>query len=57
MESLIESGNYRMQSEEIRESLHLLRGKKDLIHLQVLRDLKTEGVSSGEPVAWENMHS
>lgn len=28
MESLIESGNYRMQSEEIRESLHLLREKQ-----------------------------
>ncbi|EAN1627455.1 type II toxin-antitoxin system ParD family antitoxin [Salmonella enterica subsp. enterica serovar Reading] len=41
IESLIESGDYRTQSEVIRESLRLLREKL------------AEGLSSGEPVAWE----
>lgn len=42
IESLIESGDYRTQSEVIRES-----------RPQALRDLLAEGLSSGEPEAWE----
>lgn len=53
IESLIESGDYRTQSEVIRESLRLLREKKADSRLQALRDLLAEGLSSGEPVAWE----
>ncbi|MBC6504687.1 type II toxin-antitoxin system ParD family antitoxin [Citrobacter freundii] len=53
IESLIESGDYRTQSEVIRESLRLLREKQAESRLQALRDLLAEGLSSGEPVAWE----
>jgi len=53
IESLIESGDYRTQSEVIRESLRLLREKQAESRLQTLRDLLAEGLSSGEPVVWE----
>ena len=53
IESLIESGDYRTQSEVIRESLRLLREKQAESRLQALRDLLAEGRSSGEPVSWE----
>ena len=53
IESLIESDDYRTQSEVIRESLRLLREKQAESRLQALRDLLAEGLSSGEPVAWE----
>ncbi|ECW0828577.1 TPA: type II toxin-antitoxin system ParD family antitoxin [Salmonella enterica] len=53
IEYLIESGDYRTQSEVIRESLRLLREKQAESRLQVLRDLLAEGLSSGEPVEWE----
>ncbi|EBB6210720.1 MULTISPECIES: type II toxin-antitoxin system ParD family antitoxin [unclassified Salmonella] len=53
IESLIESGYYRTQSEVIRESLRLLREKQAESRLQALRDLLAEGLSSGEPVEWE----
>ena len=53
IESLIESGDYRTQSEVIRESLRLLREKQAESRLQALRDLVAEGLSSGEPVTWE----
>lgn len=53
IESLIKSGDYRTQSEVIRESLRLLREKQAESRLQVLRDLLAEGLSSGEPVEWE----
>ncbi|EKD3594856.1 type II toxin-antitoxin system ParD family antitoxin [Salmonella enterica] len=53
IESLIESGDYRTQSEVIRESLRLLREKQAESRLQTLRDLLAEGLSSGELVAWE----
>lgn len=56
IESLIESGDYRTQSEVIRESLRLLREKQAesrLQALQALRDLLAEGLSSGEPQVWE----
>lgn len=53
IESLIKSGDYRTQSEVIRESLRLLREKQAESRLQALRDLLAEGMSSGEPVEWE----
>lgn len=53
IESLIASGDYRTQSEVIRESLRLLREKQAESRLQALRDLLAEGLSSGEPQVWE----
>ena len=53
IESLIEAGDYRTQSEVIRESLRLLREKQAESRLQTLRDLLAEGLSSGEPQARE----
>lgn len=51
IESLIESGDYRTQSEVIRESLRLLREKQAESRLQALRELLAEGLNSGEPQA------
>lgn len=53
IESLIESGDYRTQSEVIRESLRLLREKQAESRLQALRDMLAEGLSSGEARPWE----
>lgn len=53
IESLIESGDYRTQSEVIRESLRLMREKQAESRLQTLRNLLAEGLSSGGPVEWE----
>ncbi|EKY4302368.1 TPA: type II toxin-antitoxin system ParD family antitoxin [Salmonella enterica] len=53
IEYLIESGDYRTQSEVIREALRLLREKQAESRLQALRDLLAEGLSSGEPIEWE----
>lgn len=51
----IESGDYRTQSEAIRETLRLLREKQAESRLQALRDLLAEGLSSGDSVEWEKM--
>lgn len=53
IESLIESGDYRTQSEVIRESLRLLREKQAESRLQALRDMLAEGLDSGEAQPWE----
>ncbi len=53
IESLIESGDYRTQSEVIRESLRLLREKQAESRLQALRDMLAEGLSSGAAQPWE----
>lgn len=53
IESLIESGDYRTQSEVIRESLRLLREKQAESRLQALRDMLAEGLSCGEAQPWE----
>jgi len=53
IESLIASGDYRTQSEVIRDSLRLLREKQAESKLQTLRDLLAEGISSGEPQTWD----
>lgn len=53
IESLIESGDYRTQSEVIRESLRLLREKQAESRLQALRDMLAGGLNSGEAQPWE----
>lgn len=53
IESLIKLGDYRTQSEVIRESLRLQREKQAESRLQALRDLLAEGLSSAEVVEWE----
>lgn len=57
IESLIESGDYRTQSEVIRESLRLLREKQAESRLQALRDMLAEGLSSGEAQPWKRTRS
>lgn len=57
IESLIESGDYRTQSEVIRESLRLLREKQAESRLQALRDMLAEGLSSGEAQLWKRTRS
>ncbi|GKV86773.1 type II toxin-antitoxin system ParD family antitoxin [Pectobacterium atrosepticum] len=52
VESLVESGDYRTQSEVIREALRMLREKQAESDLQTLRHLIAEGISSGEPQEW-----
>lgn len=52
IDSLVQSGDYRTQSEVLRDALRLLREKQAASHLQTLRDLLAEGVSSGMPETW-----
>ncbi|AIK15401.1 type II toxin-antitoxin system ParD family antitoxin [Pectobacterium atrosepticum] len=53
VESLVESGDYRTQSEVIREALRMLREKQAESDLQTLRHLIAEGINSGEPQEWD----
>ncbi|HVE44471.1 MAG TPA: type II toxin-antitoxin system ParD family antitoxin [Gammaproteobacteria bacterium] len=53
VESLVESGDYRSNSEVLRESLRLLREKRAASKLEQLRHLIDEGEASGDPVAWD----
>lgn len=53
IDSLVESGDYRTQSEVLRDALRLLREKQAESRLQQLRDLLAEGISSGTPQVWE----
>ncbi|MEQ9876751.1 type II toxin-antitoxin system ParD family antitoxin [Pectobacterium aroidearum] len=52
VESLVESGDYRTQSEVIREALRMLREKQAESDLKTLRQLIAEGINSGEPQEW-----
>ncbi len=52
VELLVESGDYRTQSEVIREALRMLREKQAESDLQTLRHLLAEGINSGEPQEW-----
>ncbi|MRT51351.1 MULTISPECIES: type II toxin-antitoxin system ParD family antitoxin [Enterobacteriaceae] len=52
IDSLVKSGDYRTQSEVLRDALRLLREKQAESRLQALRDLLAEGISSGEAVTW-----
>ena len=53
IDSLVESGDYRTQSEVLRDALRLLREKQAESRLQQLRDLLAEGIRSGAPQVWE----
>ncbi len=52
VESLVESGGYKTNSEVIREGLRLLQEKQAASRLEALRRLINEGENSGEPVNW-----
>ena len=50
---LVDSGDYRSNSEVLRESLRLLREKQATSKLEQLRHLIDEGESSGDPLIWD----
>ena len=50
VELLVESGDYRSNSEVLRESLRLLREKQAASKLEQLRHLIDEGEQSGDPL-------
>lgn len=52
---LVDSGDYRSNSEVLRESLRLLREKQAASKLEQLRQLIDEGEGSGDPLIW-NAH-
>lgn len=52
VESLVESGNYKTNSEVVRDGLRLLQEKQAESKLETLRKLINEGENSGEPVDW-----
>ncbi|HAT6805106.1 TPA: type II toxin-antitoxin system ParD family antitoxin [Citrobacter freundii] len=54
IDSLVQAGDYRTQSEVMRDALRLLREKQAESRLQVLRDLLAEGISSGDAVPWDH---
>lgn len=53
VESLVDSGDYRSNSEVLRESLRLLREKHAESKLEQLRHLIDEGEASGDPLTWD----
>ncbi|WP_437891409.1 type II toxin-antitoxin system ParD family antitoxin [Phytobacter sp. V91] len=53
VESLIAAGDYRTQSEVVRDSLRLLREQQAQSRLNHLRSLLAEGLASGEAKKWE----
>jgi antitoxin ParD1/3/4 len=53
VESLVDSGDYRSNSEVLRESLRLLREKQAESKLEQLRHLIDEGEASGDPLIWD----
>ena len=52
VESLVDSGDYRSNSEVLRESLRLLRERQAKSKLKQLRHLIDEGEASGDPLTW-----
>lgn len=52
IDSLVRSGDYRTQSEVLRDALRLLRERQAESQLQALRDLLAEGMT-GEPKVWD----
>lgn len=52
IDSLVKAGDYRTQSEVMRDALRLLREKQAESRLQELRDLLAEGLSSGDAKPW-----
>jgi antitoxin ParD1/3/4 len=53
VESLVESGRYKTNSEVVREGLRLLQEKQAASKLETLRRLIDEGENSGEPIDWD----
>ncbi len=53
VESLVESGNYKTNSEVVRDGLRLLQEKQATSKLEILRQLINDGENSGEPVYWD----
>lgn len=54
VETLVHSGDYRSNSEVLRESLRLLREKQAKSKIEQLRHLIDEGEKSGEPLSWNS---
>lgn len=52
VESLVESGNYKTNSEVVRDGLRLLQEKQAASKLETLRQLIDEGENSGTPTDW-----
>ena len=52
VESLVHSGDYRSNSEVLRESIRLLREKQAGSKLEQLRHMIDEGEGSGSPLEW-----
>lgn len=52
VEGLVESGNYKTNSEVVREGLRLLQEKQAQSKLETLRKLIDEGENSGDPIDW-----
>lgn len=52
VEFLVQSGDYKTNSEVLRESLRLLREKQAASKLEKLRQLIDEGEGSGVAVEW-----
>lgn len=52
VKGLVESGNYKTNSEVIRDGLRLLQEKQAASKLETLRQLIDDGENSGEPVDW-----
>lgn len=52
VESLVHSGDYRSNSEVLRESIRLLREKQAGSKLEQLRHMIDKGEGSGEPLEW-----
>ncbi len=54
VESLVESGDYRTQSEVVRDSLRLLREKQAASKLEALKELVRQGFESGPGKEWDH---
>ncbi|AOP97931.1 type II toxin-antitoxin system ParD family antitoxin [Enterobacter roggenkampii] len=52
IDALVRAGDYRTQSEVMRDALRLLREKQAESRLQELRDLLAEGISNGDAKPW-----
>ena len=52
IDSLVKAGDYRTQSEVMRDALRLLREKQAESRLQELSDLRAEDISSSEAKPW-----
>lgn len=52
VDALVKAGDYRTQSEVMRDALRLLREKQAKSRLQDLGDLLAEGIGSGDANPW-----